>query len=333
MIVDNRFYEVIKLLSPFERFLTAVPKNIADNATEIRVRSGRPIIIEGLNEKYVCGTRCADMDEIYCCIKNFCNYSIHSCQRELSEGWITLKGGHRAGFSGTACIKDKKIETIKDISSLNIRISREHKGVSDFLFNKVASVNELRGLIITGPPLSGKTTFLRDFCRNCGNSFKTALVDERGEIAAVYKGMPQNDIGLNTDILDGYSKKDGIEQAIRVLSPQIIICDEIGNEINEIGNLASCGVKFVFSTHCGNVKEAKKNKVISYLAENGIIDCIAMLENGKNTGKLKGLWVIENGKGIDSCCDDNNLLFNRNAGINGIKNESNTVKKVYCNAG
>lgn len=330
---DNRFFEVTKLLPPFEQLLNTIPRNIAGNATEIRIRAGRPIIIETVNERHICGTRCADTDEIYSCIKNFCNYSIHSCQRELAEGWITLKGGHRAGFSGTAYIREKRIETIKDISSLNIRISREHKGISDFLFKTVTEIPDFRGLLIVGPPLSGKTTFLRDFCRNCGNNFKTSLVDERSEIAAVYKGVPQNDVGINTDILDGYSKKEGIEQALRVLSPQIIICDEIGSEINEIRNLTSSGVKLVFSAHCGSVTECEKNKVISSLTENGIVNCIAAVGNGKNTGKMKGLWVIEDGKGTDCCCDGNNLLYNRNSYLNGIKNESYTIEKVYCNAG
>lgn len=332
MKTDNRFYEAAKMMPPFEQLLLAVPRSIASTATEIRVRAGRPVVIENAGERYICGTRCADTEEIYCCIKNFCNYSIHSCQRELSEGWITLKGGHRAGFSGTACMRDGRIETIKDISSLNIRIAREHRGVSDDLFEKTCQTKEFRGLIIAGAPLSGKTTFLRDFCRNCGTHYKTSLVDERGEIAAVYKGIAQNDVGLNTDVLDGYSKREGVEQAIRVLSPQIVICDEIGDEVRLINNLTGSGVKFVFSVHCGSICEARENHVISSLIESCAVNSIAFLDNEKNTGKLKGFWVIEYGKGIDSCCDGNNLLYNRNDSFNNFENARNTIKKIYSNA-
>ncbi len=332
-MTSDRFFEVAKLLPPYEQMLLSVPRKIADKATEIRIRTGRPVVIECTNERFICGTRCADINEIYNCVKYFCNFSIHSCQRELSEGWITLKGGHRAGFSGTAYLKDGKLETIKDISFLNVRISREHKGISDFVFEIINNTTNINGLLIAGPPLSGKTTFLRDFCRNCGNNSKTALIDERGEIAAVYNGVPQNDIGFNTDVLNGYTKKDGIEQAIRVLSPEFVICDEISEEADIISNFACSGVKFVFSVHCADLNEAYSNKTLDKLMKSKAINSIAFLEGRKNTGNLKGLWVLKDGKGIDSCCNGNNLLYNRYDNIDNFKNAGSTVKKAYNNAG
>ena len=312
MKTENRFYEAASMLIPLENLLCSVPAVIAETAMEIRVRAGRPVVIETAGGKYICGSRSVDVDEIYAIIKNFCDYSIHSCQRELSEGWITLKGGHRAGFSGTAHNAEGKISTIKDISSLNIRIAREHTGISDELFRRTALNENFKGLIIVGPPLCGKTTFLRDYCRNSGNNFKTALIDERSEIAAVYKGIPQNDIGMNTDILNNYTKSSGIEQAIRVLSPEMLICDEIGSEINDFINLTSSGVRFVFTVHCGNLNEAENNRIITSLISRDAVNYILFLEKGKNTGKMKGLWFLENGKGINSCNNDNNLLCNRN---------------------
>ena len=98
MVYKNKFYEAVAILPMFENMLSSLPKSIADNATEIRIRAGKPIIIETIDSRYVCGSRCIGIDEIYSCVKNFCDYSIHSCQRELSEVWITLKGGHRAGM-------------------------------------------------------------------------------------------------------------------------------------------------------------------------------------------------------------------------------------------
>ncbi len=307
----NKFYEAASMLHIFENQLCYAPKSITDSATEIRIRAGKPITIETIGSRYVCGSRCVSIDEIYSCVKQFCDYSIHSCQRELSEGWITLKGGHRAGFSGTSHNVDGKIATIKDISSLNVRIAREHTGISDDLFYETALRDNFRGLIIAGPPLCGKTTILRDFCRNCGNNFKTALIDERSEISAIYRGIPQNDVGTNTDILNNYPKKIGIEQAIRVLSPEIIVCDEIGSEIEEIVDLTNCGVSYVFTVHCRNVTEAENNDVISSLIKRNAVNYIAFLDNGRKTGKMKGLWFLENGKGIDSCNDGNNLLYHR----------------------
>lgn len=332
-MISDRFFEVAKLLPPYEQMLLSVPRKIADKATEIRIRAGRPVVIECINERFICGTRCADINEIYNCVKYFCNFSIHSCQREFSEGWITLKGGHRAGFSGTAYLRDGKLETIKDISYLNVRISREHRGISDFLFGIMNNTTNTNGLLIAGPPLSGKTTFLRDYCRNCGNSTKTALIDERGEIAAVYNGVPQNDVGFNTDVLNGYTKRDGIEQALRVLSPEFVICDEISEEADIIGNFACCGVRFVISVHCADLNEACNNKTINNLIKSKAINSIAFLEGKKNTGNLKGLWVLNDGKGIDSCCNGNNLLYNRYDSIDDFENAGSTAKKAYNYAG
>lgn len=330
---DCKYYEVIKLLPPFEKTLSCIPANIISAATEIRIRAGRPIVIECINERYICGTRCADLNEIYDCIKNFCNYSIHSCQRELSEGWITLKGGHRAGFAGTSCIRNGKLETINDISAVNIRIAREHKGISDRFYKKLFSEFDIRGLIISGPPLSGKTSFLRDLCRNCGNNRKTALIDERGEIAAVCNGIPQNDIGFNTDVLNYYTKNEGIGQAIRVLSPEIIICDEIGSEVSLVKKMACSGVKFIFTVHCGSIQDAFFNETINELVNSGCVNSIAFLDKNNGMGKLKGLWILDNGKGIDSCCDSNNVLHNRNNCINNSENQSYTAKENYFTVG
>lgn len=332
MKIENTFFKIAEMIPALERLLKAVPKNIYDSATEIRIRSGKPVIIETKHERYICGNHCVDTAEIHSCIKCFCDYSIYSFKRELSEGWITLKGGHRVGFSGTAYYVDKKIETINDISSLNIRIAREHKGISDVLFEMTAKNRNFKGLLIIGPPLSGKTTMLRDFCRNCGNNFKTALIDERNEISAVYKGESQHDIGINTDVLNCYSKENGIEHAIRVLSPEYVICDEIGNEIELINKMACSGVKFVFSVHCLDLEEALNNKVIESLLKSGIVNYISFVDKGENIGKLKGLWYLKYGEGIDSCNNGNNLLCNRNIDISRTENAGYSAKKIYCNA-
>lgn len=320
MKIKNRFLSVAEMLPPFERLLICVPEKISSEATEIRVRAGRPLAVETPSGRYICGTRTAETDEIYACIKSFCNYSVHSCQRELSEGWITLKGGHRAGFTGTAFIKDGRIETIKDISSINVRISREHKGISDFLFSYIAAMGNLRGLIIAGPPLSGKTTFLRDYCRNLGSVYKTALADERGEIAASYLGVPQNDIGMNTDVLNCFPKGEAIGQAVRTLSPQFIVCDEIGADIEDVIKCSGCGVTPILSVHCGGIAEAEYNASINRLINSGTVNYIAFLGGGKAVGTLKGLWCIENGKDISCCNDGNNLLCGGNGGFGGFKN-------------
>ena len=333
MKTKNIFRDVAAMLPPYEKMLSGVPLNISSSATEIRIRAGRPIVIETPNERYFCGSHCASVDEIFECIRIFTDYSIYSCKKELSEGWITLRGGHRVGFSGTAHNKAGIIETINDVSSLNVRISREHKGISQSIYNLTVKNEMFSGLIIAGKPLSGKTTILRDLCRLCGNNFKTALIDERSEIAAVYAGIPQNDIGINTDVLNRYTKYDGINHAMRVLSPEIIICDEIGDECEILQRNSSAGIRFILSVHCGNMYEMRHNKVIKSLISSGIANFIALLDVGKNIGKMKGIWFIEDGESVDICDDGNNLLYNWDNNFSGIENESYSIEKVHRYAG
>lgn len=185
-----------------------------------------------------------------------CQYSVHSFQREISQGFITVKGGHRVGFCGTPVTHNGTVENIKNINSLNFRIAREVKGCAEKIFGSCFSVG-LCSLLIAGIPSSGKTTVLRDLTRLLGDSFKVSVIDERGEIAALWNGIPQNDIGINTDVFDGYGKTEGISAAVRVMSPQIIVCDEIGSaaDLSALREAASCGVYAAATVHAADMSD------------------------------------------------------------------------------
>ncbi|MDE6580062.1 MAG: hypothetical protein K2K41_05975 [Ruminiclostridium sp.] len=239
---------------------------------EIRLRAGKPIALETVKGRFTL-EKLVTIQEIGECIKTFCNYSLHSYEREIKSGYITLKGGHRAGFCGTAVIKEGKLETIKDISSINLRIAREITGCGERLAD-IVFADDFRGLLIAGKPMSGKTTILRDICRIIGGKNKLAIIDSRGEIGAVYGGIPQNDIGVFTDVLNGYGKADGIEIATRTLSPDYIACDEITGEENSVDKCLNSGVKTVFTLHCGTLEQAKQSEIV----KTGAISHIAFLK-------------------------------------------------------
>ena len=251
---------------------------------EIRLRAGLPVVLETVRGRAVLERR-PSPDEISECIKSFCHYSLHSFERELKEGYVTLKGGHRAGFCGSAVIKNGELETIKNISSINIRIAREIKGCAEQLKNIVFSEN-FRGLLIAGKPMSGKTTVLRDLCRMIGNEHKLAVIDTRSEIAASYEGVPRNDVGIFTDVLDGYGKQEGIEIATRVLSPEYIACDELTGETEYADLCLNSGVKIIFTAHCDAMEQAKKLPVI----QTGAVSDIVML--GGRMGQVTERAVI-----------------------------------------
>ncbi len=225
-----------------------------------------------------------DIDNIF---RIACQYSVHSFQNEISQGFLTLKGGHRMGLCGTAVIKDNQIETIKDISSLNIRIAREIKGCALKLYKSIFA-NKIKSVLIVGPPSSGKTTILRDLCRILGDQDKLAVIDERNELSATINGSAQNDLGVNTDIFNSYPKNEGIMTAIRVMSPKVIICDEIGNSEDTLALLHAnnSGVEIIATAHAGSITEALNRKSLQSLLDAQLFSCVALLGTGQNIGEL-----------------------------------------------
>lgn len=221
---------------------------------EIRLRAGRPsVCVNILGDMRICSEPFSAA-EIADCFAEICRYSVHSFQEEIAQGFVTLDGGHRVGICGTAVTNGRKIDIFKDISGLNIRIAHEVKGCADEIYSRFFS-DGLRSVLIAGKPLCGKTTVLRDLARRLGERRRVTLIDSRNELSASFHGTPTLDIGLNTDALCGCSKTDGIMLALRTLSPEVIICDEIGNDESAVEQALFCGVKIIASAHAASLEE------------------------------------------------------------------------------
>lgn len=246
------------------------------NISEIRIRAGRPAVCVEISGKMTVCSEPFSAKEIAEIFAEICRYSVYSFENDIARGFVTLDGGHRVGICGTFVYKNGKIETIREISSLNIRVAHEIIGCSDELFRCVFS-DKPRSLLLGGAPMSGKTTILRDLARRISKSFRVAIIDTRGEISASVKGTPSFDVGLNTDVLCGCEKSDGILIALRTLSPEIIICDEIGNDENAIEQCALCGAKIIASAHAGNFRELSNRP--STRAVLPFFDYAAIIEN------------------------------------------------------
>lgn len=227
-------------------------------------------------------------------LKIICDYSIHSYQREISEGFVTIKGGNRVGICGTAVIRDDKIETLKYINGLNFRVAREIYGSADEIVD-ICFAGTVNSVLIVGSPSSGKTTVLRDLCRQLGKSHKISVIDERGELAAVYQGFPQNDVGNCTDVFDGYPKQLGILSALRVMSPEIIAVDEIGseNDCTAIENAIHTGVKIIATAHASSVEEMNQRKALKSLLKQNAFSKIILLGNHSETGKILSVTDVK----------------------------------------
>lgn len=288
-----RLNEILRYFSPeIRKLLEMSIGGYADNIQEIRLRCGKPVAVSSYGKvRYISGGQPAykvSRNDIEYTFQALCNYSVHSYQNEIAQSFITVKGGHRAGIAGSAVLNDNHITSVKYISSINFRIASQIKGCSDRIYSQIFSQRP-EGLLVAGVPSSGKTTFLRDLCRNLSEKYCVSVIDERGEIGAVYHGEPQNDLGMMCDVFDGYPKAEGLQTALRVMSPDIAVCDEIGGE-SEVRQLLSCvnaGVKIIASAHAGSVDELYRRKNIKILLENGVFDYIVMLGKKENTGRAE----------------------------------------------
>ena len=227
---------------------------IKNNATEIRIRLGFPLVITGVFGSvkpmefgsFVIITK-AEMEEL---LLNLTKNSFYSYENDIKKGFLTLDEGHRVGIVGFAKVSNEEINSVYDISSVCIRIATKVLGAADEIFNNLI-IKTKGSVLIAGPPGSGKTTILRELAEKLGDS--VAIVDEREEIfGSLYFPLIKNGV----DVLSGYPKEKGIEIATRCFAPKVIICDEITrNELEKIRYSISSGVRIIASAHAYSGKD------------------------------------------------------------------------------
>lgn len=261
---------------------------------EIRLRSNKPLMLKIGQE-----TRAMDyivkQNEVLQAFERICENSVYTYTRQICDGYITIKGGNRVGIVGSAVLDNGRVININYISSLNFRIARQQIGCSNFIIKDIIDeqTGDVYNTLIVSPPGCGKTTLLRDIVRNISNKGKTVgVVDERGEIAAMYKGIPQNDIGNRTDVVDNMPKPEAMRILVRSMCPDVIACDEIGSveDINAIDYAMCSGVKGIFSAHGKDIDEINRNYELSKLLNKHVFERIILL-NPEKRGEAKCIYL------------------------------------------
>lgn len=305
----ERFESVLYGIAPrIRKVLYELPATVKGNAEEIRLRAGLPVALTVGGETVFIRTsgqtsfiithdllksEKTDIEESF---RLLCKSSVYAHENELKNGFIMMDNGHRAGVCGTLSAGG----IMHNVTSVNIRIAREIIGAA----NDIVRGFDGGGLLIAGPPGSGKTTVLRDLIRQlsggiCGRHYRVAVIDSRGEISGGIGGKACNDLGPDCDVLLTADKAAGIEMAVRTMFPHIVAFDEIGTkeELNRVSESFCAGVTVITTAHIGSVDDLMRRSVTAALIESGAVSKVALLP-ALHTGTIRLISVKELCRGV-----------------------------------
>ena len=258
---------------------------------EIRLRVGQPLCVTICGQEKHLRSDNITQAELEQVLQKATEYSMHTFADSLRQGFLTVQGGHRIGVCGQMAMQNGHILSYRRISSLNIRIARQMIGIAnETLYTEIRQQNRLHSILIFSPPGRGKTTVLRDLARQISNSgIRTAFADERSELAGIYEGVPQFDIGQNTDVIDGCSKAQAAMILLKTMSPQLLVLDEITseNDIHAVEYAAHCGVAVLASAHAWDLEDFTIRPLYRKLLEMKVFDKIFCIQSDRSVQRVQ----------------------------------------------
>lgn len=263
---------------PVGKTLAAQPEG---TVREIRVRAGGRASILTHEQEIICPGSISQQ-QVAQMAEALCEHALYVRAEEQRQGFVTLRGGHRMGLCGRVVTHGQTIRALREISSLCIRVAGQWVGAADALIPHLWQADgRVRSALIIGLPGMGKTTLLRDACRSLsGQGVHMCVVDERSEIAAMCGGVPQLDVGANTDVLDGCTKEAGLRWMLRAMSPDALVTDELGGAMDAqaVMDAAKSGVAVMATLHGRNLETALSRGALYTLVQNQIFDRYVVLD-------------------------------------------------------
>ena len=250
--MEHEIEKLIKIFPPGIAGELCKYEKAYESITEIRIRRGRPIVLTCFDSKIKCD-HTVTKDELDRCIQALCSGSLHAHGDTIAQGYISLENGVRAGICGRAVTKNNEISAVYDYTSVNIRIPRNVQGISGPIVDRIAKSGYRESILIYSSPGMGKTTLIRDIAAILGSAahkVNVAVIDSRCEIADMTLFKCEN-----ADIFENYPKAKAIEIAVRTMSAEYVICDEIGtyDEAKALLSVQNSGVPVIATAHSDHV--------------------------------------------------------------------------------
>ena len=288
-----------------------------DGLQEIRLRAGRPLaIVERGREVFLTGdgarTREAGAawrvtaQELRETMEFVGEYSLYAYEDELRQGYLTIRGGHRVGVAGRTVLDGDKVKSVRYISCVNVRLSHEVPGCADPVLPYLWGDEGLLHTLIISPPRCGKTTLLRDMVRQISDGsrarrgYTVGVVDERSEICGCFMGIPENDVGVRTDVMDACPKAEGMMMLVRSMAPEVIAVDEIGRyeDIGAIETVLYSGCRLIATVHGSSLSDIQAKPLFQRLAQEQVFERYVILGDSFRSGHI---GEILDGRGRKLC--------------------------------